>query len=318
MHKHLSLQRIPNTCSGYLSKYFPSARIKLIKINDAIFDHGKFHPKVVLTDAAKGFAAALEIMRKVWPELIHLLCRWHVYEAIRRHVAKYFKPYEKGQQVSAINRFIDAFRDVVCAANETQMRTLWRTLFEEGTFPKDAVEYVRREYYESAKAYKIMECYIFGAGNLNQTTTSRNEGSHAAFRSKTSVIPKPAEAYILRRKHNTMWMQRLRAKAADAMNSTYHDIKAVSELRDLIYKVSHFALSQIRQQVHQAKMQEMEGVIRNWKDSDGYCYCEIYRRYELPCWHVVPTDGSAIPLDSIPPFWRVDNCNQGVSWRRPF
>ena len=159
---------------------------------------------------------------------------------------KYFKHYEKGQQLSAINRFIDAFRDVVCALNETQMRGLWRTLFEEGTFPEDAVEYVRREYYESSKAHKIMECYIFDVGNLNQTTTSRNEGSHVAFRSKTTVIPRPAEAYVLRRKHNSMWMQTLRAKAADAVNSAYHEIKAVPELRDLLHKISHFALSEIR------------------------------------------------------------------------
>ena len=61
------------------------------------------------------------------------------------------------------------------------MRGLWRTLFEEGTFPEDVVEYVRREYYESSKAQKIMECYIFDAGNLNQTTTSRNEGSHSSI-----------------------------------------------------------------------------------------------------------------------------------------
>jgi hypothetical protein len=178
--------------------------MKLIEINDAIFDYGRFYPKVILTDAANGFATALEIMCELWPEVRHLLCRWHVYEAIRRYVAKYFKHYEKGQQRPAINQFIDAFRDIVCAPNETQMRGLWRTLFEEGIFPEDAVEYVRREYYESLKAQKIMECYIFDMGNLNQTTTSRNEGSHAAFRSKTMVIPKPAEAYILRRKHNTM------------------------------------------------------------------------------------------------------------------
>jgi len=237
--------------------------MKLIEINDAIFDHGRFHPKVVLTDAANGFALALETMRELWPEVRHLLCRWHVYEAIRWHVVKYFKHYEKGQKLPTINQFIEAFRDVICAPDETQMRGLWRTLFEEGTFPEDAVEYVRREYYESSKAQKIMECYVFDAGNLHQTTTSRNEGSHAAFRSKTTVIPKLAEAYVLCRKHNTMWMQRLRAKAANAANSAYHEIKVVPELGELLHKISNFALSEIRRQVHQAKMQEMEGVIRD-------------------------------------------------------
>jgi len=257
--------------------------MKLIEINDAIYDHGRFHPKIVLTDAAPGFALALEFMCELWPEMRHLLCRWHVYEAIRRYVAKYFRHYEKGQQLPAIHRFIDAFRDVVCAPNKTQMRGLWRTLFEEGTFPEDAVEYVKREYYESPKAQKIMECYIFDAGNLNQTTTSRNEESHSAFRSNTTIIPKPTEAYILRRKHNIMWMQRLRAKVVDAVNSMYHENKTIPELRELLHKISNFALSEICRQVHQAKMQEMEGVIQNWDDEDRHCDCQTYRRYGFPC-----------------------------------
>ena len=49
--------------------------MKLIEINDAIFDHGRFHSKVVLIDAANGFALALETMRELWPEVRHLLCR---------------------------------------------------------------------------------------------------------------------------------------------------------------------------------------------------------------------------------------------------
>ena len=127
-----------------------------------------------------------------------------MYEAIRRYIAKYFKHYEKEQQLTAINRFIDAFRDVVCALNKTQMRDLWRTLFEEETFSENAIEYVRREYYESSKTQKIMECFVFDTRNLNQTTTSRNERSHATFRSKTTIILKSTKAYILRRKHNIM------------------------------------------------------------------------------------------------------------------
>src|SRR5947207_3127465 len=104
---------------------------------------------------------------------------------------KYFRHDEKGQQLPAINRFIDAFRDIVCASNEIQMRGLWRILFEEETFLENVVEYVKREYYESSKIQKIMECYTFDARNLNQTTTSRNEEFHSTFRSKMTIILKP-------------------------------------------------------------------------------------------------------------------------------
>ena len=43
-----------------------------------------------------------------------------------------------------------------------------------------------------------MECHVFNYGNLYQTTTSRNEGAHAAFRSNRIVIPKLAESYLCR------------------------------------------------------------------------------------------------------------------------
>ena len=102
-------------------------------------------------------------------------------------------------------------------------------------------------------------------------------------------------------------MQRLRAKAADAANSVHHEIKVVPELRELLHKVSHFALSEIRQQVHQAKMQEIDDVIRDWKDGDGQCNCHAYRRYRLSCLHIVSTDETAIPLNNIPSFWRLNN-----------
>src|SRR5216117_1246169 len=59
-----------------------------------------FVPKVILTDAAKGFVSALEIMKGngKWLDVCHLLCRWHVYEAIKWHCAQYFKCHEQGTQ----------------------------------------------------------------------------------------------------------------------------------------------------------------------------------------------------------------------------
>ena len=106
-----------------------------------------------------------------WPAVQHLLCRWHVYEAIKRYCGEYFKRYPKGTQQNEMNRFITAFRDVVCAPTEPEMRTAWNLKIEGGQFPPEAVAYVRKEYYESPKAQQIMECFVFDSGNLHQTTT---------------------------------------------------------------------------------------------------------------------------------------------------
>jgi len=42
------------------------------------------------------------------------------------------------------------------------------------------------------------------------------------------------------------------------------------------------------------------------------CECHIARRYGLPCYHWVLTDGTVIPLNSISVFWRLDNWDEGT------
>lgn len=81
---------------------------------------------------AEGFRVALDEMKKRgWPNVRHLYCRWHAYEAIKRHCVESFKRYPKGKQKAELHRFIDAFKNVVCAPNDIQMHTLWKYL-EEG------------------------------------------------------------------------------------------------------------------------------------------------------------------------------------------
>jgi len=120
------------------------------------------------------------------------------------------------------------------------MQVLWRSLVEDNTFPREAIEYVRREYYESSKARQIMECYVYDSGNLHQTTTSRNEGMHAAYRSRAPIIQSLVESYKLHRIHKEQWMERLRSTAMDGRNRIPLDLINIPELRELTRKVIIF------------------------------------------------------------------------------
>jgi hypothetical protein len=264
-----------------------------------------------LTDGAKGFAKAIRYMKERgdWPAVRHLLCRWHVYEAIKRHCAQYFKSYPKGTQQAAMNRFIEAFRNVVCASTMEEMRAAWNSKIECGQFPSEAIAHVKKEYYASPKAEKIMECFVWDSGNLHQTTTSRNEGSHAAYRSKIPVIPKLAESYKQRRIHKMQWLQRLRSTAMNARNRIPLDIQRVPELSRLAGKVSIFALTKIKEELILSKKDESEGILHSRLD---LCNCHTHNRYKLSCKHMLPIDGTAIDLDIIPSFWRLDNWDQGM------
>jgi len=283
------------------------------QIHREIFDHGRFTPSVVLTDGAKGFAKALKIMKEsgLWPETHHLLCRWHIYDVIKRHCSPHFARYPKGQKLEMLNQFIGAFRNVICAPTEVQMKALWRSQLEAGQFPKEALEYVKREYYDHSRVRQFMECYIFDAGNLQQTTTSRNEGTHRAIRTNVGIISKMSTAYLQRRQRNIQYMQQLRAQAIRGSNTLDLDIQLFPELCELMRKISRFALQEIRKQISLARAEEAKGNSYNPWDYGEQCDCHNFRRYGLPCWHMVPIDGTCIPLEKIAPFWRIDNWDQG-------
>jgi len=61
---------------------------------------------VILSDMAKGFSAALEMLKAkgTWLHTTHLWCRWHVYEAIRRHCKDHFLTLAKGTQRAVMDR----------------------------------------------------------------------------------------------------------------------------------------------------------------------------------------------------------------------
>ena len=191
------------------------------------------------------------------------------------------------------------------------MRVLWNSIFKYDRFSSEAVAYVKKKYYESAKARKIMESYIFDSSNLHQITTSRNEESHTTYHSKAAIISKPTKSYKLRRIHKQQWMQRLCNTAMNARNRIPLNIQYMSELTQLIEKVSIFALTEIKSQLVLAKKDESEGILHSWLDS--LCNCHIYNRYELLCRHRLPIDDAAIELISISSFWRLDNWDQDMT-----
>ena len=213
-----------------------------------------------------------------------------------------------------LKRFINAFKSIVCAPNEGQMKGLWDSLCVGAggvQFPEQAVRYVETNYYDTPDAKRFMECYVYDSGNLGQTTTSANEGNHYAFRTNTSVIDKPTESYKLRRIHKKQLMQQLRARARMARSRIPLDLRGISELGQLISKISIFALTQIRQQIVLAKKEHLRGNFMGLLRSLS-CRCHVFMQYRLPCIHLIPADGSPITLKSISAFWRLDNSDDGL------
>ena len=73
--------------------------------------------------------------------------------------------------------------------------------------------------------------------------------SHCTYRSKTTIIPKPAETYLRRRIHRKEWSTRLRSEAMRARNRIPLNVQQISELREIAGKFSTFTLQKIWQQI---------------------------------------------------------------------
>ena len=198
---------------------------------------------------------------------------------------------------------------MVLASTIAENTRLWiATIREDPNFPQEAIDYVDNNYCNKEQAEMFMECYACNFSNLHQTTTSRNEGSHAAYRSKTNTIPKLTEAYERRRIYRRDWITRLRSNAIRARNRIPLDIQHIPELQEIAGKISNFALQQIREQVMLAN-KEME--VRGCRTTSiGACRCHVKSRYRLPCVHEIPVDGSPVKLEQIAPLWLLDNWNE--------
>lgn len=104
---------------------------------------------------------------------------------------------------------------------------------------KDKMQLSRtNRFIDEFKARKIMECYTYDSDNHGQTTTSRIERSHAAYRSKSSIVPSLKDSYIQHRIHKQNWIRTLRSNAADARNRTPLAAQAMPELRSLVGKIT--------------------------------------------------------------------------------
>ena len=218
----------------------------------------------------------------------------------------------RGKKLEMLNRFIEAFKNVVCAPTETQMKALWWSLFEEGQFPWKSVEYLRREYYDhpelnnSWSATSMMPAIYIKLQLLARRVLTALFGLMLAlFRKCRTPTSNPNYGMF-----NTCRNYGLRQ--SEEVIPPDLDIELFPELRELARKVSQFALREIRQQITPAKREEANGNVRNPWNYGERCYCHSFRRFGLPFRHMVPTDRTAIPLDKIAPFWRIDNWDRGT------
>ena len=104
-------------------------------------------------------------------------------------------------------------------------------------------------------------------------------------------------------------MQQLRARARTAYSRIPLDIRGIPELRQLVGKISIFALTQIKQQIVFAKKENLMG---NILKPPGRCHCRAFMQYQLPCIHMIPIDGSPIPFESISRFWHLSNWDNSL------
>ncbi|XP_071720539.1 uncharacterized protein [Rutidosis leptorrhynchoides] len=249
-----------------------------------ILGHGK-QPLVIMSDRE---LALMNAITSVFPSTINLLCVWHIEKNVVANCKKYFKRAEDFEM------FMLSWKNVVYSTTEA---IFWNNLAEfESIYnnKKDAIEYIRNTWLPWKE--KFVSPWTDKYLHFRNRASSRAEGAHSKLKmylqNSTSGFQKVKEKFCLAVEHE---FNEIKVKLASEKIQVPHCCN-IPVYRDILYRVSQFALKEISEQYQKMK----KGIMTP-------CTGHLMATMGLPCAHkMVEFIDLAIPLELIHPQWRID------------
>ncbi|XP_074314647.1 protein FAR-RED IMPAIRED RESPONSE 1-like [Silene latifolia] len=144
----------------------------LLKKLADILDVTGASPSVFVTDRELDLISALAA---VFPEVDHLLCRWHVNKAINAKALTLFST--EGMKKHVITNPENGWNKVINAVNEEALQHAWECFCRKWACMS---EYIRRASGEHAG--KFVLCYTNEVFHLGNTTTSRVKSAYSILK----------------------------------------------------------------------------------------------------------------------------------------
>ncbi|XP_074293185.1 protein FAR-RED IMPAIRED RESPONSE 1-like [Silene latifolia] len=201
------------------------------------------HPSVIVTDRQLALIDAIGV---VFPRTTHLLCVWHIQKNVVANLKGYFKDEEDWDV------FISMWNAIIYAETEEAFEESWlflQLLYRE---KKEAITYIEKTWIPEKK--KFVSAWTENHMHFGNRASSRVEGAHAKLKKYLQV--------------SNGNLHRVKNKICLAIENEFHEIKTLLEsekirvrhkcnipyFKDLIYKVSTFALKKLHKQYEMSSL----------------------------------------------------------------
>ena len=286
----------------------------LESIDSHIFEPtGIQRPQVVLSDMAKGFAAA--VRSNVWPGVYHQLCSWHCGKAMTagvRDKGRHTKREMEGlinavdeNERHGIQHFVFQYVDSATTLLLGERRRHLLTLS-----PSDATRtYLNGQYFGKEEQFTLV--HTGQHPNLGKRATQMNESWHATIKVTVHAQMSLHKAIIAIGDACLAVYTRHLERESSMMNKAATAIGNHAAFRPLRSSISHYAQRLIWKewlelQAGEPPANEVASFDINSEIEN--CTCSARLQFSLPCRHIlIPIhreEYNSIPLSLIHPRWR--------------
>jgi len=243
--------------------------------------------------------ALINCIEALFPESLHLLCRWHVNMNVLAKTKRFFpapikSPTGKVDRHPSFKAFLDDWNTLLSSSTEESYNEQLEKM--QRAHPAGAMSYCSSTWLlwkEKLVAYWINQNYHFGV-----TVTSPIEGCHATLKSYLQRGNGDLRTVYERLQH--FW---------DGQHSSFKSTLAQQKLR-LKHQLNIPLFAAVLQQVHsfalQKILQEQAKLPANNRPPPQECTCSIQYSHGLPCYHTIwarKQDGGVIRLEDIHRHW---------------
>jgi hypothetical protein len=256
-------------------------------------------PSVIVTDRELSLVRACD---KVFPEVKHNLCRFHVQQNIdrqlpkdkdtlgkkpRKHIHSLFGTVCKSptEDLYRINLdTLEQYMNSIHLSSEYSIYNLLLYFIRYNLFRytdtcvvvfSEIFQYIMESWMNPYKE-KLVNAWTSKSYNFNQNTTNRVEGAHAQFKSylkgnRNSLVEL---VVFVDQLVNKQWTS-IKSKFEDSLRKQMNVHRSQLLLAGLILKVSHYALDLLMVEID--RMKEMS---KSFKEA---CGCRLFTGMGLPC-----------------------------------
>nr|XP_043623579.1 uncharacterized protein LOC122595302 [Erigeron canadensis] len=239
--------------------------------------------------------ALMNAIKNVYPTTTNLLCVRNVGKNVSENCKKYFGCAKQ------FGKFKLSWKNVVNSTTEAQFVRNWEELLSFCSDKKEAIEYINNTWLPWKQNFVCAwtdKSLHFGISS--SSARAKGAYAHAKLKEYLQISTGGGFQEVKDYLHGTMILifTEIKAKLGSQSISVL-SICRMSLFKQLLYRVSHFALKEIYEQYKKSE----EGTM-------APCTGHFMATMGLPCSHKIKEwHGRALPVELIHPNWRIDSAS---------